>query len=113
MSHVPVGDERASVDAAPRTDDEGFRLLSIDTTSTPSGCVGRDWLVYRIAQGNNIIVGYRRGDLEAVSAEVETIVTSLNDRRRVMKNKPGPKRGGRRAAAPAPAQASGGDEDHD
>jgi hypothetical protein len=79
-------------------DSERFRLISIGSARAPSGCSGQDWLVYRIAQGTNIITGYRRGELKTASAEVETIVTSLNERRVSAKQKPGRKAG--RGAAP-------------
>lgn len=88
----------------PQTTDpqgEDFRLVSITATQAPSGCAGRDWFVYRIAQGKNIITGYRRGDLATASADVETIVTALNGRRRSTKPKPG-RKPGRRAAADTP-----------
>jgi hypothetical protein len=89
-------DERAARDAAdPHGED--FRLISIGATRAPSGCAGRDWLIYRIAQGDNIITGYRRGDLATASADVETIVAALNGRRRSTKPKPGPKPGRRPA----------------
>lgn len=80
---------------------EDFRLLSISATRAPNGCAGRDWFIYRIAQGENIITGYRRGDLATASAEVETIVIALNGRRRSTKPKPG-RKPGRRAATDTP-----------
>jgi hypothetical protein len=88
----------ASVDVAAAGDSERFRLVSIASARAPSGCSGQDWLMYRIAQGRNIITGYRRGELKAASAEVETIVTSLNERRVSAKSKPGRKPG--QSAAP-------------
>jgi hypothetical protein len=92
----------ASIERPAGADGEDFRLVSISAAHAPSGCGGRDWLVYRIAQGANIITGYRRGDLETASADVETIVTSLNERRRSTKAKPGRKPGARGAAAAPP-----------
>jgi hypothetical protein len=88
----------ASVDSAADAGNEGFRLISIGSARAPSGCSGHDWLVYRIAQGENIITGYRRGELKTASREVETIVTSLNERRVSAKTKPGRKAG--QGAAP-------------
>jgi hypothetical protein len=73
--------------------DESFQLESVTTTKTPSGCTGRDWFVYRISQGRNVITGYRQGDLKAVRSEVEQIVVGLNERRHTRKERPGPKRG--------------------
>jgi hypothetical protein len=63
--------------------DEGFRLVSIDRASAPSGSFGADWLMYRIAQGKNTITGYRRGDIKRVRADVEKIVEGLNERRMI------------------------------
>jgi hypothetical protein len=62
-------------------DDTCYRLISIDTADAPEGCTGEDWFVYQIAQGANGITGYRCGSLESVSADVRSIVTSLNGRR--------------------------------
>jgi hypothetical protein len=67
--------------AADEPGDPSYRLVSIDTTRAPSGCTGTGWLVYRIAQGDNVITGYRRGDLRTVTIAVEQIVTVLNERR--------------------------------
>jgi hypothetical protein len=87
-------------------DDERFRLVSVTTTSTPSGCIGRDWFVYRISQGKNVITGYRRGDSKAVRDEVDRIVVGLNERRLTRKERTGPKRGR------PPAQAAAQPKDH-
>jgi hypothetical protein len=86
---------------ASAADGEDFRLLSITAVRAPTGCEGRDWLLYRIAQGANIITGYRRGDLKTANAEVEKIVTSLNDRRRSSKAKAG-RKAGQKSSAEAP-----------
>jgi hypothetical protein len=61
--------------------DERYRLISIAAVRAPEGCVGSDWHVYRIAQGENGITGYRRGDLAGVRAAVDTILIALNERR--------------------------------
>jgi hypothetical protein len=84
-----------SADTAP---DESYRLVSVEAVSAPEGCAGRDWFVYRIAQGANEITGYRRGERAAVNAEVETIVAGLNGRRSWAKSKPS-SRAQRRAAS--------------
>jgi hypothetical protein len=68
-------------------DEERYRLISIDAVRTPEGCTGSDWHSYRIAQGDNGITGYRRGDLARVTAEVETIISALNGRRHWVKGK--------------------------
>jgi hypothetical protein len=87
----------ASVDTA---EDLTFRLLSIRASSAPRDSAGRDWHEYRIGQGQNVIKGYRRGDLQTVRADVEKIVIGLNERRRSFKAPSAPKRGGQPAAAP-------------
>ena len=81
-------------------DGERYRLVSIDAVRAPDGCTGTDWHVYRIAQGENEITGYRNGALARVTTDVETIVTALNERRRWSKNKT-PSKYQRRAAAAA------------
>jgi hypothetical protein len=87
------------------TDAEAFRLVGIQSTRPPEGCIGHDWLVYQIAQGKNVITGYRRGDLSSATAEVERIVIGLNERRVAGKNRPGPKPKPP-AGAPAPPTPS-------
>jgi hypothetical protein len=61
--------------------DECYRLISIDAVRAPEDCMGSDWHRYRIAQGGNGITGYRCGNLARVTADVEAIVTALNQRR--------------------------------
>jgi hypothetical protein len=78
-----------------------FRLLSIRASRAPRDSGGRDWLEYCIGQGNNVIKGYRRGELKAVRADVEKIIIALNERRRSFKAATAPKRGPR-ATAPRP-----------
>ena len=86
---APAGDphiETASAtvqDAATNAEaaKQRYRVISIDAVRAPEGCTGADWLSYRIAQGINEITGYRRGSLESVSADVDTIVAALNSRR--------------------------------
>ena len=59
---------------------QNYSVISIDPTSAPRGNTGNDWLVYRLAQGNNVVVGYRRGSRLNVTAEVERIVNAFNER---------------------------------
>jgi len=59
---------------------ENYRLISIESTTAPSGVAGDDWFVYRIAQGKNVTTGYRRGNRGDVGAEIERIVNALNVR---------------------------------
>jgi hypothetical protein len=77
-------DSRPATEAA---DEDRYRVISIDAVRAPEGCSGSDWHSYRIAQGDNGITGYRRGDLARVTADVETIVTALNGRRHWAKGK--------------------------
>jgi hypothetical protein len=64
-----------------------FRLVSIRPSPAPAGSAGRDWFRYRIEQGANLINGYRRGELAAVTADVERIVAGLNERRIVKRGR--------------------------
>jgi hypothetical protein len=76
----------AGAAAADPTGDE-YRLSFIKPARAPSGNAGSDWLMYRIAQGPNVINGYRRGDLASVTSEVEKIVFGLNERRLIKRRK--------------------------
>jgi hypothetical protein len=92
---------------APDTSDEAYRLISINPTPAPSGNAGRDWLMYRIAQGRNMITGYRRGERDVVTADVERIVIALNERRGKQRGRETGRPGRRPAAAPAVAPSEG------
>jgi hypothetical protein len=83
-----------------RGGDEPYRLVSIDAVCAPEGCIGSDWHIYRIMQGENGITGHRRGDLARVRSDVEAIVTALNKRRQWTKHEV-PSKSQRRAAAAA------------
>jgi hypothetical protein len=106
------GRTRRSAPAVDATPEEAYRLVDIEPVRAPEGCTGRDWLIYRIAQGDNLITGYREGALGAATAEVEKIVVALNERRIGSKGRPGPKpKSSAGAAAPAaPAAAPDPDE---
>jgi hypothetical protein len=80
--------------------DESYRLISVDSVSAPEACTGSNWHKYRIVQGENGITGYRRGDLAAITADLEAIVTALNDRRE-WQRLTAPQKSQRRAAAAA------------
>jgi hypothetical protein len=69
-------------------DQNCYRLTSIVAADAPDGCAGGDWFIYRITQGVNDITGYRCGSLESVSADVQSIVASLNGRRNWPRIKP-------------------------
>jgi len=88
------------------SDDEPYRVISVESAETPEGCAGRDWFVYRIMQGTNGITGYRRGNRESVRGDAETIVVALNERREWKKNKMTPKDRRKTAAAARAAVAA-------
>lgn len=71
----------SAADATRADGDDGYRLAAVDKTAAPSGSTGGDWLIYRIAQGTNVITGYRRGELRSVTADLERMVKGLNERR--------------------------------
>jgi hypothetical protein len=85
--------------------DESYRLVSIDAVRAPEGCTGADWFSYRITQGMNGITGYRRGNLEQVTAGIEEIVTALNARRGSVRKPESKARAARAAAAAAEKSA--------
>lgn len=61
--------------------DEPYELVSVHRAEAPDGGQGKDWACYKIAQGPNIITGYRQGTLTAIKRAAEEIVTALNERR--------------------------------
>jgi hypothetical protein len=99
--------------SAAANDEESFRLVAIRAARTPEGCAGRDWLVYEIAQGRNLITGYRRGDLPSVTAEVERIVVGLNDRRISKKGRQPPPKPTPKPTPPQPSTPADRSEDGD
>jgi RNA recognition motif-containing protein len=66
---------------APHRGGGDFTLISSGDSVAPGGAEGHDWVRYEIAQGNNVIVGYRRGDLAAVRNQLEQMILDLNKRR--------------------------------
>lgn len=65
----------------PAPNDEKYTLTSVERADAPAGMEGDDWFCYTISQGDNQIVGYRRGKLRAIKAELKTLVDGLNERR--------------------------------
>lgn len=63
------------------TIEEHFEIVSVTPTETPAGMEDGEWHCYKIAQGSNIIRGYRLGNRRAVVEAAEEIVTQLNERR--------------------------------
>lgn len=61
--------------------DDPYELLSVDRSDPPSGGQGDGWCRYRIAQGPNVITGYRQGSVNATKRAAEEIVMGLNERR--------------------------------
>ena len=72
-------------------DERIYELVSIDESEPPSAnddLAGDDWFRYQIAQGDNMITGYRRGKLRTVKREVKTIIVGLNERRSGKRKQP-------------------------
>ena len=57
-----------------------YEIVSVRRAEPPLGAKGSNWYRYEIAQGNNIIDGYRQGNLESVTMAVEVNVAQLNER---------------------------------
>jgi hypothetical protein len=71
--------------------EQTYQLISIDESEPPSNddeLKGDDWFKYQIAQGDNLITGYRRGKLRTVRREVKTIIVGLNERRSGKRKQP-------------------------
>lgn len=56
------------------------KIISVIKSGGPQGDDKKDWYRYVISQGNDPIVGFRRGTRESVVAAAEEIVFCLNER---------------------------------
>jgi hypothetical protein len=61
--------------------DEPYELKGVNRSEPPSGSEGKDWVKYEIAQGTNLITGFRKGTLASIKRAAEEIVVGLNERR--------------------------------
>lgn len=61
--------------------DEPYELKAVNRTDPPPGSEGKDWVRYEIAQGTNLITGYRQGTVSSIKRVAEEIVVGLNERR--------------------------------
>ena len=57
-----------------------YEIVSVQRAKAPPGAEGSNWYHYEIAQGPNIIDGYRQGSIEDVTIAVEENVARLNER---------------------------------
>ncbi len=58
-----------------------YGIVSIKRSEPPEGTEGKNWYSYVISLGPNVIQGYRKGTLKAVTEAVEEVVVQLNERR--------------------------------
>jgi hypothetical protein len=78
----------AALASAEAQEAEGaYKLLAIEPAKAPDDSGGKDWFHHRIVQGENLIRGFKRGSRAGVTAEVEQIVISLNERRGVRRGR--------------------------
>lgn len=89
--------------------DDAYRLVVIEPTKSPDGSGSKDWFNYRIVQGENLIRGYKCGSRATVTAEVEQIVISLNERRNVRRGRVDLTTTAKPAVAPAPTPEETGE----
>ena len=59
---------------------EPFRIISVTKSEGPDGNDKEDWYRYVISQGNDPIIGLRRGTQESVLEAAEGVVFCLNER---------------------------------
>jgi hypothetical protein len=59
---------------------EPCKIISVTKSDGPQGNNKKDWYRYVISQGNDPIVGFRRGTRESVVAAAEEVVFCLNER---------------------------------
>ena len=87
MTSPPHDPNRApGATPSPETSATAYRLVDIEPTRPPDGASG-EWFTYRIAQGRNMIRGYKSGNRFSVTADVEQIVDVLNERRLVRRGR--------------------------
>ena len=60
---------------------EDYEIVSVEPSDPPADMTGSAWHRYVIEQGNNRMVGYQPGSLDAVMGSVQELVARLNDRR--------------------------------
>jgi len=65
----------------PRVLGQPYEVVSVRGVAAPPGTEGSGWHCYVIVQGPNTIRGYKQGNLEAVTREVDEIIDQLNERR--------------------------------
>ena len=65
-----------------------YEIVSVRRAARPPGAEGSNWHHYVIAQGANVVQGYRQGNLKTVTLAVEEIVAQLNERRSGKRRKP-------------------------
>ena len=61
--------------------DVPYELKTVHRAEPPPGSEGKDWVRYEIAQGANLITGYRQGTVSSIRRAAEEIVVGLNERR--------------------------------
>ena len=61
--------------------DEPYQLKAVNKSDPPAGSEGKDWVRYEIAQGTNVITGYRQGTVSSIKRAAQEIVVGLNERR--------------------------------
>jgi hypothetical protein len=61
--------------------DVPYELRTVHRADAPPGSEGKDWVRYEIAQGTNLITGYRQGSVSSIKRAAEEIVVGLNERR--------------------------------
>ena len=61
---------------------EPYKLKSVVASDPPPGVDGNNWFHYSIAQGKNVIKGYRQGQLESIYNDLTENVEALNARQK-------------------------------
>jgi len=61
--------------------DDDYKVVSVEPADPRDDMVGKGWHCYIIERGDNMIRGYRRGSVKAVTSAAEEIVARLNERR--------------------------------
>jgi hypothetical protein len=55
-----------------------YRVVTVETTLPPSGCQGKQWVRYVIANDITSVTGIRKGSLHQVTQYAKEFVAELN-----------------------------------
>lgn len=76
-----MSDSKSTSAKTPDWKSEPFRIIEVCKTEAPDGDGKGPWYRYVISQGNEPLIGLRKGSKKSVTAAANEVVTCLNLRR--------------------------------